>query len=119
MEKENTFKPTSFRIPPELKKRLKIAAAERDTEGTAVVIAGIKAWLDPHPLRELADQIIASQEDDIIGDARRSLDLLLKRALAKKNRPKVQPGEVVLRKPRLKAQRATGTHGRQRPDVEE
>jgi predicted DNA-binding protein len=45
MDVKKKFSATSFRIPPVLKKRLKIAAAANDTDATAVVIAGIEDWL--------------------------------------------------------------------------
>jgi len=45
MEKKNKLSPTSFRIPEDIRKRLRVAAAELDTDSSAVVIAGIEAWL--------------------------------------------------------------------------
>lgn len=45
MDDKKKITATSFRIPLDLRKRLKIAAAQHDTDSTAVVIAGIEAWL--------------------------------------------------------------------------
>jgi hypothetical protein len=36
---------TSFRLPPELKRRLKLACADRDVKQTEAVIAGLEWWL--------------------------------------------------------------------------
>ena len=46
MEKKNKLSPTSFRIPEELRKRLRVTAAELDTDSSTVVISGIEAWLE-------------------------------------------------------------------------
>lgn len=51
MEKKNKLLPTSFRIPEDLKKRLRVTAAELDTDSSAVVIAGIDAWLEQNEPR--------------------------------------------------------------------
>ena len=58
MDEKKKFSATSFRLPPGLKKRLKVAAAQQGTDATAVVIAGIEAWLEKHENRPEKPKIV-------------------------------------------------------------